>query len=148
MRLNQSTHEWIYFQYRDEHHKSPLIQIILRLLWFKIHNSNVGWLIGKISSKIDCHPKQRPIWSICISGNSCLAMPAWHGTALMQCNSDDSWRCFSWWSHSFLVRLHLKLQVHAWVVGWAYMVTLSKIHYMPGNPMEGMSNIYKSPNAI
>jgi hypothetical protein len=27
----------------------------------------------------------------------------------------------------------------------AYMVTLFKIHYMLGNPMEGISNIYKSP---
>jgi hypothetical protein len=26
------------------------------------------------------------------------------------------------------------------------MVTLSKIHYMPGNPMEGMSDIYKKPH--
>jgi len=58
--------EWGYFQYRDEHHKSPSIQIILRLLWFKIHNSNVNWLVGKIYSKINCHPRQRPIRSICI----------------------------------------------------------------------------------
>ncbi len=47
--------------------------------------------------------------------------------------------------------------IHSWYVciwgcryrheslGWACMVTLSKIHYMPGNPMEGMSDIYKSP---
>jgi len=34
------------------------------------------------------------------------------------------------------------------LLGRACMVTLSKIHYMPGNPMEGMSDIYKSPNAI
>jgi hypothetical protein len=31
----------------------------------------------------------------------------------MQCNSDDNWRCFIWWSHSFLVRLHLRLQVQS-----------------------------------
>jgi hypothetical protein len=40
--------------------------IILKLSRFKIHNLNIDWLARKIYSKIDQHPKWKPIWSIFI----------------------------------------------------------------------------------
>jgi hypothetical protein len=46
--------------------KSSTNSIILKLSRFKIHNSNIDWLGRKIYSKIDQHPKWKPIWSIFI----------------------------------------------------------------------------------
>jgi hypothetical protein len=40
--------------------------IILKLSRLKIHNLNIDWLGGKIYSKIDQHPKWKPIWLIFI----------------------------------------------------------------------------------
>jgi len=65
-----------------------------------------------------------------------------------------------WWSAIVMTIGDISLDdhIHSWYVciwgwryrheslGWACMVTLSKIHYMPGNPMEGMYDIYKKPH--
>jgi hypothetical protein len=68
MRLNLLKYAWMKLLWMSCSMSSnhPLNLIILGLSWLNIYNLNIGCLVRKICSKIDCHLKQIPIQSIFI----------------------------------------------------------------------------------